>query len=723
VPLIAAATPNCPRPPKGGEGENGRRGAMIRIARWSSMAVGALLLLTAGGLLLDRLFPPDLSRLSDLSVLVEDKDGGLLRAFTAKDGNWRLPVTTEAVDPRFRRMLLAYEDKRFETHWGVDPLALMRALGQLATHGHVVSGASTLTMQTARLLEPRPRTLGAKLMEMARAFQLEERFGKDRILAMYLTLAPYGGNLSGIRAAARFYFGKEPRELSDGEAALLVALPQSPERLRPDRAPAAASAARARVLARLQTAGVLDALAASEAAAAPVPAGRLRAALDAPHLAERLVAAAPGQSEILSLLDGDLQRRLQALAARLRLGLEAGATLAILVAENSTMAVRAYVGAADYFDAASRSQNDMVRAIRSPGSTLKPFVYGLAFDDLLIHPETIVDDRPMRFGDYAPQNFDHRFHGELTAREALQLSLNLPAVALLDRVGPPRFANLFRDVGLPLHLPDPGQAPGLPIVLGGVGTSLEDLVTLYAGVAAGGGVRALRFTAEDKLAEPRKLMSPVAAWYLTRILGDTPPPPSWLAGANRARAPLVAYKTGTSYGFRDAWAIGYTADYTVGVWVGRPDGSFSSGRMGREAAAPVLFAVFDQLPMRQQSLPPPPEGALLATNAELPAALHRFDARPVLLRLAAPGAKGGPEIAFPVDGSTIALTHQGQAPKSLPLDADGGALPLLWLVNGKRIDSTPFRRAAEWRPDGPGQVRITVIDGAGRVASSEVWVQ
>jgi len=697
---------------------------MKRRGRWLVLAAGGLLSVAAAGLALDRLFPPDLSRLSDLSVLVDDKDGSLLRAFTAKDGAWRLPVAAGEVDPRFRRMLLAYEDKRFESHWGVDPLALLRATGQLLRHGHVISGASTLTMQTARLLEPRPRTLGAKLIEMARAFQLEERFGKGEILAMYLTLAPYGGNLSGIRAATRFYFGKEPRELNDGEAALLVALPQSPERLRPDRAPQAAAAARARVLARLAAAGAIAAVAAAEASAAPVPAGRLPAALDAPHLAERLLAASPGRSELRSLIDGDLQRRLQALAARQRLGLEAGATVAILVAENATMAVRAYVGAADFFDADSRGQNDMVRAIRSPGSTLKPFVYGLAFDDLLIHPETIVTDRPMRFGDYAPQNFDHRFHGEMTAREALQLSLNLPAVALLDRVGPLRFADLFRDVGLPLHLPEPGQAPGLPIVLGGVGTSLEDLVTLYAGIAAGGEVRALRFAAADPLTPARKLMSPVAAWYLTRILGETPPPPSWLAGANRAQAPLVSYKTGTSYGFRDAWAIGYSADYTVGVWVGRPDGSFSPGRMGREAAAPILFTVFDQLPQRQQGPAPAPEGALVATNAELPAMLKRFDPRPAVASLPGPAAaKGGPEIAFPVDGSTLALGRQGQAWQSLPLDADGGALPLLWLVNGKRIDSAPFRREAEWQPDGPGEVRITVIDGAGRVASSEVWVQ
>jgi penicillin-binding protein 1C len=419
-----------------------------------------------------------------------------------------------------------------------------------------------------------------------------------------------------------------------------------------------------------------------------------------------------------------LQRRVQVLATRRSLGLEEGATLAILVVENAGRAVRAYIGAADYFGAESRGQNDMVRAIRSPGSTLKPFVYALAFDDLLIHPETIVTDRPMRFGDYAPQNFDHRFHGELTAREALQLSLNLPAVALLDRVGPRRFADRFRSVGRPLHLPGAHAVPGLPIVLGGVGTSLEDLVALYAGVADGGTVRALRFTAEAPLAPAKRLMSPVAAWYLTRILAETPPPPSWLAGANRSRAPLLAYKTGTSYGFRDAWAIGYTGDYTVGVWVGRPDGSFSPGRMGRDSAAPILFSVFDQLPLRQLPPAPAPPGALLAANAELPAILQRFDARPAAVRLDAPAAsKEGPQIIFPVDGSTLALPHGGQNLQSLPLEADGGALPLLWLVNGRRIDSAPFRRQAEWQPDGPGEARITVIDHAGRAASSEVWLQ
>ncbi len=304
-------------------------------------------------------------------------------------------------------------------------------------------------MQTARLLEPRPRTLLSKLIEMGRAFQLEERFSKDQILSMYLTLAPYGGNLSGIRAATKFYFNKEPAQLSDAEAALLVALPRSPERFRPDRDADAAKLARERVLTRLVSADVMTR--GGNAARLRKPVCR-RCACRLPSMPRSSRHAWWPQhraaSEIESLIDGDLQRRLQSLAQRRQQAMEKGATVAILVVENAGRAVRAYVGSADFFDDASSGQNDMVKAIRSPGSTLKPFVYGLAFDDLIIHPETMIVDAPMRFGDYAPQNFDHRFHGEMTAREALQLSLNLPAVALLDRVGPARFASLFNNVGV-----------------------------------------------------------------------------------------------------------------------------------------------------------------------------------------------------------------------------------------------------------------------------------
>ena len=699
----------------------GRR--LKRLTAWSAFAA---LMLPALILVLDGLFPPDLHRLSDRSTLVLDKDGQLLTPFTAGDGIWRLPVTADQVDPHYLAMLVAFEDKRFASHPGVDALAVARAALQWVQSGHVVSGASTLTMQTVRLLEPRPRTLGAKLIEMGRALQLEWHYDKPAILAMYLTLAPYGGNLEGIRAGSLFYFGKEPSHLTDAEAALLVALPQSPEALRPDRHGVAALAARDRVLARMAKLGLLTAQAATEAVAEALPTDRRPALRLAPHLADRLRAAQPGEAAIQSLIDGNLQAQLEALAKRYQTKLEQGATMAMLVVENGGRQVRAYVGSGDYFDDSRLGKNDLVTAVRSPGSTLKPFIYGLAFDDLLIHPETIVVDRPMRFGDYAPENFDHQYRGELTAREALQLSLNLPAVALLDRLGPMRLINTLESAATPLRLPDDISAPGLPIALGGAGTTLQDLVTLYAGLADGGSVRPLRFTPDAPAGKPVAIMTPVAAWYLARILEQGPPPPGMVAAQNRRHAHTVAFKTGTSYGFRDAWAIGYDAAYTVGVWVGRPDGTFSPGRMGREAAAPVLFEVFDLLPRvdgpaTASFAAKPPAGVIQASNAELPPPLRRFDAGPLLGEVAM--AQRGPQIAFPNDGATVELKGAGHTLEPLLLRAAGGRMPLLWLVNGVPVPSSPFKRQAQVRLDGAGATRITVIDRDGDSATAQVWVQ
>ncbi len=697
------------------------------VMRVAAAGAAAALVLLIVALALDRLFPPDLSRLADRSTLVVDSDGRLLTPFTARDGTWRLPVAADQVDARYLQMLVAYEDKRFDSHWGVDPLALVRALGQWARAGHVVSGASTLTMQTVRLLEPRPRTIGAKLIEMARALQLEWHYDKKAILGMYLSLAPYGGNLEGVHAAALFYFGKEPERLTDAEASLLVALPQSPEALRPDRHAATARAARSRVLARMVAIGLLTAQAGAEAAAQPVPSERRPAVHLAAHLAERLRAARPDSPFIRTTIDGGLQIQLEGLAWRYQLKLERGATIALLVVENAGRKVRAYVGSGDYFDSGRLGQNDLVQAVRSPGSTLKPFIYGLAFDDLLIHPETIVVDRPMRFGDYAPENFDKRYRGQLTAREALQLSLNLPVVALLNRMGPMRLVGTLEAAGTPLRLPEAVGAPGLPIALGGAGITLADLVTLYAGLADGGSVRPLRYTDAAPAGEPVAIMQPSAAWYLTRILEDMPPPPGMLAPRNRAQGRTVAYKTGTSYGFRDAWAIGYDNAYTVGVWVGRPDGTFSPGRMGRDAAAPVLFEVFDMLP-RPQGLPSivfaakPPVGVLLASNADLPLPLRRFDPGPSALD-ALFAASDRPQIAFPADHATVDLSAGDGGIQPLLLCANGGHMPLLWLVNGVPVTSAPFKRKAQYQPDGAGATRITVIDSTGASASVEVWIR
>jgi penicillin-binding protein 1C len=691
---------------------------MRHLRRIALAATALLIAALGGGIALDRIYPPDLARLSSHSVMVLAADGQILRAFSASRGAWRFPVTPDAVDEKYLRFLIAYEDQRFYVHPGVDPLAVLRAAGQAIAAGEIVSGASTLTMQTARLLEPRPRVIASKLIEMGRAVQLEARVGKRGILGIYLTLAPYGGNLEGVRAASLAYFGKEPLHLTEAQAALLVALPQSPETLRPDRFPEAAQAARDKVLARMLDAGVIDEATYRMALAEPSPSTRLPALNEAPHLALRLRLQAPGDLMVRTNIDADLQRRIEVMAARVQATLEPGAGVAALVVDNAERRVVAYLGSGNFFDDRRFGQNDMVDAIRSPGSALKPFIYGMAFEDLVVHPETVVKDVPMRFGDYAPSNFDHLYRGEVTAREALQLSLNLPAVALLDRVGPARFAQRLADAGAPLILPDKHALPGLPIALGGVGTSLDRMVTLYAALAAGGIARPLLYRADETVGEGHPLMSPLAAWYVTRILDETPPPERWLSAGNRKNASTVAYKTGTSYGFRDAWAVGVNARYTVGVWVGRPDGAFSAGRMGREAAAPILFQIFDQLPHGESAAATPPAGAIIGSTNDLPVNLRRFDPQPGLESGAAPQVVAGPAIQNPVDGATIDL-----ASASLVMTARGGALPLRWLVNGKPIESVPFRRQAEWVPDGKGAARVTVIDGLGRSASTEVWLK
>jgi len=692
-----------------------------RLKLFTLIAGGLLLLAMTGGLLADALYPPFMGRLRDHSTLVLAADDSVLRAFATVDGAWRFPAQSDAVDPKFLRYLKTFEDGRFGWHPGVDPLAVVRAGFQAMLAGEVVSGASTLTMQTARLLEPRPRGLRAKAIEALRALQLTWRLGGEGVLRIYLTLAPYGGNLEGVRAASLGYFGKEPSHLTEAEAALLVVLPQSPERLRPDRFPAAAKRARDKVLARLLAEGDLDEPTYRAAIAEAIPSHRLPALSDAPHLAERLRQEMPREAVIHTTIDHDLQRNLQRLLARRSTGLEAGATIAALVVGNKDRRVLAYLGSANYFDRRQFGPIDMVSAIRSPGSALKPFIYGMAFDELVVHPETIMVDQPMRFGEWAPENFDHLFRGEISAREALQLSLNLPAVTLMDAIGAPPFAQKLADAGYPLHLPKEAGRPGLPIALGGVGVSLEEMVSLYAALSEQGAARTLRFVQDAPMAEAKQLIGPLGSYYVTRILEDTPPPASWLASANRRQASRIAYKTGTSYGYRDAWAIGYTKDYTIGVWVGRPDGSFSGGRMGRDAAAPLLFEAFDQLPPSDSALPgTPPAGVLLVGNTGLPANLRRYDIGPALS--AAERPQNRLRIAFPLDGSTVPLP-ESEVPVPLVLKAEGGNLPLRWLVNGKPVSSPPYLRQAQWDPDGKGAQRVTVIDAGGRSVSAEVWLK
>jgi penicillin-binding protein 1C len=691
-----------------------------RVRRWLSLSLVVVFMATAavlsgGAWWIASLGPPPLGEALAFSTLVVDRDGKLLRPYTTLDGRWRLPAGREQVDPRFLQLLLAYEDKRFDAHRGVDPLALGRALTQLIGHGRIISGASTITMQVARLLEPRTeRSFTAKLRQMVRAIELETTLSKDEILALYLSLAPYGGNLEGVRAASLAYFGKEPRRLTLGEAALLVALPQSPEQRRPDRSMDAARNARDRVLDRLSTAGVVPSDEIARAKHETVPDGRKPMPMLAPHAANAVIAAAPDRGVHRLTIDATLQRNLEDLARERARALGPDISVAIVAVDHGSGEVLARVASADYFDTRRSGQVDMTAAVRSPGSTLKPFIYGLGFEDGLIHPDTLIEDRPIRFGSYAPENFDLTFQGTVTVRRALQLSLNVPAVAVLDKVGANRFAARLEQAGGSFALPE-GEVPGLAIGLGGVGVKLTDLVALYAGLARLGTTVPLseRVANGGDAAIARRLLDPVAAWYVGSILLGTPPPENAAGGR-------IAFKTGTSYGYRDAWALGFDGRYTIGVWVGRPDGAPVPGLLGRVAAAPILFDAFARTGKLPAALPRAPNGALVAATAKLPPPLQRF------LPGTLAGENTGPQlrIMFPPNGARLELASDSSGkPDPVALKVTGGTGPLTVLVNGMPVPASRGTRTLFFEPEGPGFVRLTVMDGRGAIDSVVVRLQ
>lgn len=640
----------------------------------------------------------------ETSIEVLDRDGDLLRAYTVADGRWRLALPPDKVDPVYLRMLMAYEDKRFRDHSGVDMRSMGRAVLQAIWNGRVISGGSTLTMQVARLLEEGTTgQVGGKLRQMRVALALERRLSKDQILQLYLHLAPFGGNLEGVRAASISYFGKEPRRLTPAEAALLVAIPQSPESRRPDRAADRAEAARNRVLARAVEEGVIDADEAKAARREDVPGLRKPFPALAPHLADRAKADLPTVLVHHLTLDGDLQKTLEALALEAVEGRGERLQVAILVADHASGEILASVGSAGYQADLRQGFVDMTTALRSPGSTLKPLVYALAFDEGLGHPETMIDDRPMSFGAYAPQNFDKLYLGTIRMREALQLSRNIPVVALTEAMGPARLISAMQKAGMqPVF---PGDQPGLAIALGGVGVTLTDMVQLYATLARGGVVRPLSWRLDADGAEGQRVVSEIAAWQVGDILAGLAPPPG--APGNR-----LAYKTGTSYGHRDAWAIGYDGRHVVGVWMGRADGTPVPGAFGADVAAPVLFQAFNRLKGKLDPQPAAPASTLLLANAELPQPLQRFRSRLAVFE----GAADAPAVAFPPDGAEVELLAAG-----LKVKVAGGTAPFTWLADGVPVVVGLDAREAMLAMPGAGFVTLSVIDAEGR--SDRVQVQ
>lgn len=655
---------------------------------------------------LDLAFPPDLGRAERSSPVTLDRSGAWLRALPVENGRWRIRADLERTDPSFRRRLIAIEDKRFWLHPGVDPISLVRAIGGAIVRGHATSGASTLTMQTARLLEPRPRTIGSKLIEMVRALQLEARMSKREILALYLTLAPYGGNLEGVRAASLSYFGHEPESLTNGEQALLIALPQSPEARRPDRFPDEARRARARVLAKMIRAGLIAEPGAMEAEGEPLP-GRAVFPAHAWHASGELARNAPGDAATVhSTLDAGLQARLEPLAAAYARTQGPEATAAILVVEIEGRAVRALVGSGGLDRPGGWI--DMTRAVRSPGSALKPFIYAMAFDDGSAAPDTKIQDVATRFKDYQPENFDRVFRGDVTASEALAHSLNVPAVAMMEKIGPRSFMGRLENAGVTLVRPRSARPdPGLAIALGGEGITLRDLAVLYCALGDEGLAKPLAFTREaerrNQQSSGRRLVGAKAAGDVLDILRDAPGPKGRIPSALTRGGPGLAFKTGTSYGFRDAVAAGVAGGYVIIVWTGRADGGARGGLTGREAALPLLFDVAD-LVSSGPSAPPP-----IAPKAA-PTALQRLER-----------AEAGPRLIFPPDRATVQVDAFGPGSRGLVLAAGGENLS--WYVDGRPVPLEPVSNRPIWRPAAPGFYAVTVIDAQGREAKARVRIK
>ncbi len=670
---------------------------LLRQVKWGFLIVMGTLLLV------NILFPPPLERAYDTSTLVTDRDGQWLSAFTVDDGRWRLKADMDEVDPRFVVALIAIEDKRFYRHSGVDPLAVIRAVRSWRRQGEIVSGASTLTMQLVRQLEPRPRTFKSKIIESFRAVQLELRLSKREILSLYLTHTPYGGNVEGITAATHVYFDKRPDQLTDGDIALLIALPQAPENRRPDRHVENAQKARDMVLDKLLTANLITERQLSEAKEDGVPSMRKTFPQQGWLAAHKIKSKAQKSGRVVSSLDAEFQQEVQRLAAQFTENLDSN--VAVMVIENETMKVRAHIGSA------GRDRPggwiDMTNSIRSPGSTLKPFIYGFAFDDGLSAPGSFILDAPTRFGSYQPENFNRRYHGDVRVYEALAHSLNVPAVLALDKVGTKRFEAALQLTGSNLVVPNRGNGEaGLAIALGGLGLKPQDLAVLYAALANGGKARDLLWLEDGQLENSYQMLSADSAEKITKILRQAPTPdghvPHWLA----QNAHAIAYKTGTSYGFRDAWAAGYTDKWTVIVWTGRPDGSTRVGKTGRGVAAPLLFDVFASLPDTKGNIS-------FERMAEAPRGVKAFGGKPDTM----------PVLLFPPDGAELAVETFGADGHGLTLTARSPERSkLAWYVDGRKLSPRILSGQTVWQPEKPGFYKISVVDGQGATTNSNVRV-
>ncbi|MBU0765898.1 MAG: penicillin-binding protein 1C [Bacteroidetes bacterium] len=543
---------------------------------------------------LDRLFP--LHTHIEYSIVVTAADSTVLHAFLTADDKWRMMTELREITPTLKKAIIYKEDKYFSLHPGINPGAILRAAYNNLTRGRRTSGASTITMQVARLLDPKERNYFNKLTEMFRALQLEFHYSKNEILQLYLNLVPYGGNIEGVKAAAILYFDKSPDHLSLAEITALSIIPNRPNSMTPGKNNDLIKTERDKWLRRFAGAGLFEEKYIADALDEPLTAYRHEAPALAPHFCRRIRNNYPSRPIIRTTLDLEIQRKVEELTLNhsRQLWFRNIRNAAVLVIDNRTKAVTAYVGSADFNNLEDAGQVDGITAVRSPGSTLKPLLYAIAIDKGLITPKTVISDVPVNFSGYEPENYDGKYYGNVTVEYALANSLNIPAVKLLEKVRPVNLADRLITAGFRQIGKDRDKL-GLSMVLGGCGTTLDELTRLFGAFADTGVISDFQWLSEDTARYRKPIVSSAAAFMVTEILTTLTRPDLPTEWHNSAHLPCVAWKTGTSYGRRDAWSIGYNKNYTVGVWVGNFSGTGVPELNGAGCAAPLLFRIFNAI--------------------------------------------------------------------------------------------------------------------------------
>jgi penicillin-binding protein 1C len=530
------------------------------------------------------------------STIITSSDGTIIHAFLNHRDKWRMKTELDEISPLLKKTIIHKEDKYFYFHFGINPIAIGRALFNNIIKRKRTSGASTITMQVARMLQPKKRSYGNKFIEMFRAMQLEWHYSKDEILQMYLNLLPYGGNVEGVKSASMLYFQKKPEALSLAQVITLAIIPNRPTSLKPGENNSFIVQERNKWLKQFSEETIFPQQDIDDAMNEPLDVYRHSAPKMAPHFSIRMYHKFSNEAIIKTTLDIAKQKKLENIVKNYVTTLKNLhiTNASVIVINNQTQEVEAYVGSSDFYDSEAQGQVDGINAIRSPGSTLKPLLYALAMDKGIITPKFNITDVPVNFSGYRPENYDQQYRGKITIEKALALSLNIPAVKITDEIGVDYLASKLSSANFKWI--DKNQKDlGLSLALGGCGVTLEELSNLFSCFAHEGKYKALRWLKNDSNSVSQSIFSPAASFMVTNILNQLVRPDLPYKFENSMHLPKVAWKTGTSYGRRDGWSIGYNVDYTVGVWIGNFNGEGVPELNGAEYATPLLFDVFNNI--------------------------------------------------------------------------------------------------------------------------------